>query len=124
MAQVTISHIRDIAMGDATKFAQQAHSIVGIEVHGINNPADPSAVTVLTLNMWREACISGADTEVQVLISGNDWPRYDDSTLYSYLEAKQHFDEMAGHIFKSLGSLTDRRLYVWVTPYVASGWAE
>lgn len=124
MAQVNITHITAVDDTQAIKLAQESHRIVAFEAHGMSGDIEARAVSVFTLNVHKEASISGVDSEVQILISGNDWPKHLDETPYDRQEAKQHFDIMAERIFKSLGSVTDRRLYVWVTPYVTSGWAE
>lgn len=124
MAQVNITHITEIDEDEAVIVAQTAHKVVASVVYGLTGEVEARMVTVLTFRANPAACISGVDTEVQVLISGNDWPLHDDGTPFDYKQAKVYFDDMARRIFVRLADATNRRLYVWVTPYVASGWAE
>lgn len=125
MAQVTIAHVTNIQDLEAADFAAEVHKIVAREVHGMEETIEPNACTVLTVGLREKASISGADTELHVLISGNQWPVHDDTGVaYSPVEAKIYFNQLARRIFKAVEQITKRTLYVWVTPFVASGWAE
>lgn len=124
MAQVNITHITTYKSDKNADFAHTVHAVVAREVYGIKDSVSPNAVTVLTTNMHPEASISGADSELQVLISGNDWPKHADETPYDYAQAKIYFDDLARRIHTGISEAMPRNLYVWVTPFVASGWAE
>lgn len=124
MAQANIAHIQPITDTDAAEFATELHRIVAKQVHSLSGIIEPDEVTVLTLMLQPGASISGADTEIQVLLSGNDWPYHENDIPYTYKEAKKHFNELAEQILTAVSAVTKRSVYVWVTPFVASGWAE
>ncbi len=124
MAQVNISHITPIDQAMASNFAKCTHKIAAQTVHGITGKVEPRAVTVLTLAVQHNTSISGVDTELQVLVSGNDWPKDADGIPFNNADAKAYFDELAGRILTKVTRATKRSVYVWVTPFVASGWAE
>ena len=113
MAQVNISHIQTIESQQALAFAGNVHRVIAKEVHGMEGEIEADAVTVLTMRVEPEASISGAETEVHVLVSGNDWPKHGDGSPFDQKEAKVHFDDLASRIFDALSAETDRKLYVW-----------
>lgn len=125
MAQVNIVHFNEFEDSEAAVFSYLVLQIVAKAIHGLDREQIvPSSATVLTLNVRPTASLSGADTELQVQVSGNDWPKHSGDEPYSAKEAKIYLDTMAGQIQTSLSALSKRKIYVWVTPFVASGWAE
>lgn len=125
MAQVNIAHFTEISDAHKRQFASLARDVTAKEVHGLTqSQITPDSVSILTLPIDVPASISGADTEVQVCVSGNDWPIDPTGKPVDALAAKTHFDALAHRIHQSLSLDSARKLYVWVTPFTASGWAE
>ncbi len=124
MAQVNIAFIAALPAREKQRFAQQCRDVVAKEVHGLQrSEIQPDSVTVLALSVDRQVSISGADIEVQVLVSGNNWPTTAAGQPANAAEAKAYFDVLAATIHKVLASQSQRTVYVWVTPFTASGWA-
>ncbi len=124
MAQLNISHFTELTSAEGRKFALLARDVVAKEIHGLEKAeVKPDSVSVLVLSVDKSASLSGADTEVQVLVSGNNWPS-NAGRPASAAEAKAYFDGMAEKIYASLTKESQRNLYVWVTPFTASGWAS
>ena len=125
MAQVNIAHFIEISDSERQQFARLARDVAAKEVHGLTkSQIKPDSVSVLVMPIDVRASMSGADTELQVCISGNNWPVDDIGRPQDAIAAKAHFDALAGRIHKSLSQGSARKLYVWVTPFTASGWAE
>lgn len=125
MAQVNISNFTAIAKDDRRQFAQVVRDAVAWEVHGLaKQDVRPDSVSVLVVPLDAAASLSGADTEIHVLVSGNDWPASEEGRPMGAAEAKVYFDGLAAKIYQELSKKTQRKLYVWVTPFAASGWAE
>ena len=125
MAQVNIGHFTDIDQEDSRAFAELAQEAVALAVHGVKKEdIQPDTVSVMVIPIDKANSLSGADIEVQVLVSGNNWPKDNSGKPIDALTAKAHFDKMAGTIYKALIKGTNRKIYVWVTPFTASGWAE
>jgi hypothetical protein len=125
MAQVNIAHFTDIDSESRRKFTQLVRDLVAYEVHGLEKAQiRPDSVTVLVMPVDIANSLSGAETELQVLVSGNDWPRDNDGQPISPKEAKTHFDMLASRVFEELSNAQKRKIYVWITPFAASGWAE
>lgn len=125
MAQVNITHFTDISDGESRNFALLARDVVAQAVHGLTrSEIQPDSVSVLVVPVNTQASLSGADTEVQVLVSGNNWPTNAMGHGARANEAKSHFDNLAKKIYKPLTENGHRSVYVWVTPFTASGWAE
>lgn len=125
MAQVNITHFSVINIGESRTFALRTREVVAKEVHGLEkSEIQPGSVSVLNLSINRQSSLSGADTEVQVLVSGNNWPVNSVGKPADAALAKVHFDNMAARIYDSLTREGRRSVYVWVTPFRVSGWAE
>ncbi len=125
MAQVNISHFSDISENESKGFTLGVQQSVGKIVHGLEkSELESNTISLFVIPVDQSASISGADTEVQVLISGNDWPKQESGQPFSSAEAKIHFDKIAEAIYESISKQTQRVVYVWVTPFMASGWAE
>lgn len=125
MAQVNICHFKPITAGKSHDFAELLRNVVAWEVHGIRkSKIEPDTVSVVVIPVDRGASLSGADTEIQVLVSGNDWPKTNDGKPADASAAKIHFDIMAAKVHKALMLAQNRKIYVWVTPFTATGWAE
>lgn len=125
MAQVNITHFSDIDFNESRNFTLLARDVVAKEVHGLAKAEiQPDSVSVLVMCIDIQASQSGADSEVQVLVSGNGWPINSAGRAANTAEAKAHFDSMAARIHKSLTKESRRNIYVWMTPFTASGWAE
>lgn len=125
MAQVNIAYFAEDTVPLVQRFALACRDAAAKEVHGLKkSEIGPDSVSVMVLPLDRAASLSGADIEVQVLVSGNNWPINRDGQLAKPAEAKLHFDKIARSIHKQLAKQTPRKMYVWVTPFAASGWAE
>lgn len=125
MAQVVITHFTEISTDEKLRLTQLARDAAALEVHDLQkSQIDSSSVSVLVLSVDQAASLSGADTEVQVYVSGNNWPLDDTGQPLQAFAAKAHFDKLASRIYGSLSQNSARKLYVWVTPFTASGWAE
>ena len=125
MAQLNIAHFSEIAAADSRAFALLARDVAAQEVHGLEkSQVKANSVSVLVIPVDTAASLSGADTEVQVLVSGNDWPTNAGGEPATSKEAKVHFDALAQRIYQALAKQTEREVYVWVTPFTATGWAE
>ncbi len=124
MAQVNIAHFVNIAADESDNFVLYARDVVAKEVHGLEKPdIQPGSVSVLVIPIDKGS-LSGVDSEVQVLVSGNNWPTTSLGRPATAAEAKTHFDKMAERIHRKLAGQSQRSVYVWVTPFTASGWAE
>jgi hypothetical protein len=125
MAQVNITHFADITADKSREFALLARNVAAKAVHGLEkSEIQPSSVSVLVVPIDKKTSLSGADSEVQVLVSGNNWPTNPAGRAANAVEAKVHFDNLAAEIHNSLKKDSRRNVYVWVTPFAASGWAE
>lgn len=125
MAQVNISHFISINSADSQVFSKLLQEIVALEVHAVEKSAIlPDSVSVLVIPIDTETSLSGAETEVQLLVSGNNWPKDNQGVPFDAEAAKKHFDKMAQNIYKRITAVQNRKVYVWVTPFYASGWAE
>jgi len=125
MAQINISHFTDISVEENRHFSELVRDVAAWEVHAVKKTdIEPDTVSVMVFPVDMAASISGAETEVQVLVSGNDWPRNSDGTPADAAVAKKHFDQMAGNIYKALTTNSNRKIYIWVTPFMTTGWAE
>ncbi|HTH72412.1 MAG TPA: hypothetical protein VL737_03575 [Candidatus Pristimantibacillus sp.] len=125
MAQVNIVHTTEINDASRRQFSLLARDVAAREVHGLEpEQIEPDSVTVFVVPVDVAASMSGADTEVQVFVSGNDWPLDQEGKPLDTAAAKHHFDGLAGRIHRTLSAKTARKLFVWVTPFTASGWAE
>lgn len=125
MAQLNIAFFSEIGAEERHQFAIAARDIAAKEVHHLaKEEIKPDSVSVLVLPVDTLASLSGAEIEVQVLISGNDWPQTEGGRPLSASDAKVHFDKLAGQIYEELTKTSRRPIYVWVTPFTVSGWAE
>src|SRR6478736_7502503 len=123
MAQVNIVHTTEIHDAGRRQFSLWARDVAAHEVHGLEpEQIEPDSVTVFVVPVDAAASMSGADTEVQVFVSGNNWPLDQDGKPLDAVAAKRHFDGLAGRIHQTLSAKTTRKLFVWVTPFTASGW--
>lgn len=124
MAQVNIAHFTDIKADEMREFALQVRDIVAREVHGLKpSEIQPDSVSVLVMPIDTRTSLSGADTEIHVVVSGNNWPADGIGQPASAATAKIHFDKLAASIHRALAKESERKLYIWVTPFTASGWA-
>ena len=124
MAQVNLAFFEDMTSEEKRQFALTARNIVALEVHGLKESEIlPDSVSVLVVPVGAGS-ISGAGVEVQVLVSGNDWPRGRQNRPARAVEAKVHFDNLAARIHEALSRFYPVKVYVWVTPFTASGWAS
>ena len=124
MAQVNISFLSDIPSNERRQFALAVRTIVAKAVHGLqDHQILPDSVSVLVLPIDTATSLSGADVEVQVLVSGNNWPLDVEGRPLDVSKAKKHFDQLALRILSALAKKSKRTIYVWVTPFTASGWA-
>lgn len=125
MAQVNVVHFAHIDGREDRVFARLTRNVVAEAIHGLKiSDIRPTSVSVLVVPVNKQASFSGADTEVQVLVSGNNWPANAAGRAASAAEAKIHFDSIAARIHASITKESRRNISVWVTPFVASGWAE
>lgn len=123
MAQLNISHFTDITSDESRDFALRARDITAKEVHGLEkSQIEPDTVSVWVTPLDKTASLSGAATEVWVLVSGNDWPRNSSGQPANAAEAKVHFDKLAARVYSELTKKTKRKIYIWVTPFTATGW--
>lgn len=124
MAQVNLAYFEDMTTEQKRQFALTVRNVVALEVHGLKeSEVLPDSVSVLVVPVAAES-ISGASVEVQVLVSGNDWPRGRQNRPANAAEAKAHFDNLAARIHETLCQLYPVKVFVWVTPFTASGWAS
>ncbi len=125
MAQVNIAHFTKVTPAQSRDIAAAARNVAAKEIHGLEIPdIRPGSVSVWVFPIDTTASMSGADTEIQLLVSGNNWPQDGHGEPANDAEAKKHFDDVAGKVYEAVAAQTNRNIYVWVTPYVASGWAE
>lgn len=124
MAQLNIAHFKSMTAREAQQFTLIAREVVAKEVHGLElTEIQPDSVSVWVVPVNEDASMSGADSEVHVLVSGNNWPNQGGKPANAR-EAKLHFDKMAATIYKTINKQSGRKVYVWVTPFTASGWAS
>src|SRR5438270_5317591 len=96
MAQINIIHFTPITEAKNRELSLIAREIAAKEVHGLGKTEiQPDSVTIIVIPVDRTASLSGADTEVQVLVSGNNWPSNAAHQPANFAEAKIHFDKMA-----------------------------
>ncbi|MGI8419258.1 MAG: hypothetical protein ACR2LN_01290 [Candidatus Levyibacteriota bacterium] len=125
MAQLNIFHFTDITNIESSEFTLLARDIAAKEIHGLEkSEVQPDSVSVMVIPVDRSASLSGADTEVQVQVSGNNWPYNGTGEPANAVEAKAHFDKMAEKIYSAILKKSKRKVYIWVTPFTASGWAS
>src|SRR5687768_8149422 len=125
MAQVNIAYFAEVRADEKRLFALAARDAAAKEVHGLKkSEIEPNSVSVLVFPVDKAASLSGAEVEVQVLVSGNNWPLDAQGTALTAKEAKVYFDKLAARVHNSLKKVSGRPIFVWITPYVASGWAE
>ncbi len=125
MAQVNIAYFSDVQAGERRRLALAARDAAAKEVHGLKkSEIEPNSVSVLVIPVDKTSSLSGAEIEVQLLVSGNNWPVDEQGRAMAAQEAKVYFDLLAGRVHDSLARITSRTVYVWVTPFMASGWAE
>lgn len=125
MAQLTIAHFTEISDSERRQFALVARDIAAKEVHGLEkSEIQPDSVSVLVVPVDVSTSLSGADTEVQVFVSGNNWPADGAGQPANAAAAKAHFDALAARIYAALSKESRRKVYVWITPFTASGWAS